>query len=55
VNSAEPACWTWPIRPVTELATEALGGIMAGLSDFARELILEGHDEGLLAMESWQQ
>ncbi|MEV4767780.1 endonuclease domain-containing protein [Micromonospora humida] len=40
---------------MTELANEALGGILAGLSPFTRELILEGRNEGLTAIEQWQQ
>ncbi|TBL44261.1 hypothetical protein EYA84_02125 [Verrucosispora sp. SN26_14.1] len=53
--TVDPACWSWPVRPVAELVDCALGGILAGLSPFARELILEGRNDGLMAIEQWQQ
>ncbi|MCX4470473.1 endonuclease VII domain-containing protein [Micromonospora sp. NBC_01655] len=37
------------------MANEAISDIFPGLSAFARELILEGRDEGLSAIEQWQQ
>lgn len=49
-DPAEPACWSWPVAVVADLAEAAC----AGLSDQTRAMVLS--DGGaLLAMDEWHQ